>query len=236
MTEENKGFFNGNPKMIFLFGLVAGIAITMILSGALPTFGGQENSNPTVVIDDSIDDSTVPAPTAVLAPVTDEDHVLGDINKAKVILIEYSDFECPYCERHHPTMQQIYDTYGDDIAWVYRHFPLSFHPDAEPAALASECAAEQGKFWEYADDLFTNQDSLGDDLYLQLAADLGLDVDQFTDCYDSEKYADKLASDYNSGVDAGVTGTPATYVNGQKVSGAVPYETFQTIIESYLTK
>ena len=233
---EQKGFFDGNPAMIFVFGLVAGIALTMVLGGVLPTFGGSGSiAGEEVAVKLTEDDNEI-APTRVLSPVTAEDHVRGDINSASVVIIEYSDFECPYCERHHPNMQTLYDAYEGDVAWIYRHFPLGFHPEAKPAALASECANEQGMFWEYGDALFANQALLGDDLYEELAGELGLDVVQFMDCYENETYADKVNSDYASGVAAGVTGTPATYINGEKISGAVPYETLQAVVESYLDK
>ena len=242
-SNKGKGFFDGNPTMIFVFGLVTGIALMAILGGGinLPSFdsaGTARGSNDKVVADFG-DDTGSPVgaqPSAQLAPVTADEHIRGDINKAKVVLVEYSDFECPFCERHHPTVQQALDEFGDDVAWVYRHFPLSFHPEARPSALASECAAEQGKFWEYGDELFANQSKLGDAYYEELAGDLGLDVGQFNDCYESEKYADIVDADQASGAAAGVSGTPATFVNGVLVSGAVPYATLQDAIEQALVQ
>ncbi len=244
MEGQNKGqgFFDGNPKMIFVFGLVSGIALTALFGGGitLPSFdtaGAARGTNDKVVADFGGEDTGNGAqPSAQLAPVTADEHIRGDITKAKVVLVEYSDFECPFCERHHPSMQQALDEYGDDVAWVYRHFPLSFHPQAYPSALASECAAEQGKFWEYGDELFANQALLGDDYYLELAGDLGLNVGQFTDCYETEKYADIIDADQASGALAGVNGTPATFVNGVLVSGAVPYSTLQDAIEEALAE
>lgn len=237
---NGQGFFDGNPKMIFVFGLVTGVALTAIFGGGinLPSFdsaGAARGTDARVVanFDDSGSDSGNNA-KAELAPVTADEHILGDITKAEVVLVEYSDFECPFCERHHPTMQKIMDQYGDKVAWVFRHFPLSFHPEAVPAALASECAAEQGKFWEYGDELFANQSKLGDDYYAELAGDLGLNMSQFNDCYESEKYADIIDSDQSSGTVAGVSGTPATFVNGVLVSGAVPYSTLQDAVEKAL--
>lgn len=235
MENNTKGFFDGNPKMLFLFGLVCGIALTMIVSGGLPSIGGDKTTT-----DDQpvvIDDTTGAGADLVLAGVNTGDHVRGDLDKAKVVLIEYSDFECPYCGRHNPTMLSIYDQYGDDIAWVYRHFPLSsIHAEAIPAALASECAAEQGSFWEYSDALYENQTLLGDDYYVELATDLKLDINQFSECYESGKYLDKVESDQASGAAAGVTGTPATFVNGELVSGAYPVETFQGMIDAILAQ
>ncbi len=235
-SNKSPGFLDGNPKMIFVFGLVTGVAATVIFGGGinLPSF---ENSNTggrdPIVIND--DDSGNEAPSAaVVVPPSADEHVLGDLSKAKVVMIEYSDFECPFCERHHPTMQQAVDEFGDDVAWVFRHFPLSFHAEARPSALASECAAEQGKFWEFGDEMFENQSKLGDDFYSEVASDLGLDMTQFNDCYESEKYAAVVDADQASGTAAGVSGTPATFVNGVLVSGAIPYSTLKDAIEQEL--
>jgi len=232
-TEKNPGFFDGDPRMLFAFGLVTGVALTLIFGGGI-SFGGRSNvsDEPTAVVDDS------GQPTeAVLAPITEDDHVRGDLNKAKVVLVEYSDFECPFCSRHHETMLKLVEEFGDDVAWVYRHFPLvSMHPDAVPAALASECAAEQDNFWDYADLLVENKDKLGDDLYKSLAKDLNLDTKQFNECYDTQKYLDRVNSDTESGVAAGVQGTPATFVNGIAISGAVPLDTMKDAINSFLVE
>jgi protein-disulfide isomerase len=235
--EQQKSFFEGDPKGVFVFGLVTGIALTLLVSnlfgGAFAAGGTNRAANnaPTPVVDAQPTPSQ-PAPAGELAPVTDEDHVLGDLSEASVIMVEYSDFECPFCERHHPTLKAIVDEFGDDVAWVYRHLPLSFHQQAQPAALASECAAEQGEFWTYSDELFANQARLGDALYEEIAQDLGLNMNQFTDCYESEKYATAIAEDQASAQAAGASGTPATFVNGQLVSGAQPLETFRQIIQA----
>ncbi|MBU1126607.1 MAG: DsbA family protein [Patescibacteria group bacterium] len=238
--EDKKGFFDGNPKMLFVFGLVTGVALTSILGGSInwPTL----NSNNDEVVrtfDDPNTDGTgdTGGDVAVLDPVTNKDHILGDIKKAKVVLVEYSDFECPYCERHTPTLQQVMEDYGNDVALVFRHFPLtSIHAEAAPAAEASECAAEQGKFWEFHDEMFARQSELGDDLYYEVAGDLKLDQDQFDKCYTERIYAQDVADDLQSGVKAGVQGTPATFINGMLVSGAVPYETMVDAIEAVLAE
>lgn len=228
---EKKGFFDGNPKMIFVFGLVAGIAITALFySTSWPAKADKQGDD--VVVDSGDSDTTEP----VLAAVTSDDWIRGDISKAKVVLVEYSDFECPYCGSHNPTMLEIMDMYGDDVAWVYRHLPLSFHANAIPSALASECAGEQGEFWGFSDAMYENNTSLGDDLYYSVAQDLGLDMDKFDECYTTEKYADAIESDYVSGFDAGVNGTPATFVNGMLVSGALPIDAFADIIDGILAE
>jgi protein-disulfide isomerase len=234
MSEKN-GFFDANPRFLFAFGIVAGIAVMAIFGGgfSLPELGGDDKvvyTPPTEEVQDADE------PNGVLAPVTEDENILGNIDKAKVVLIEYSDFECPFCERHYPTVNSLLETYGDDIAVVYRHFPLSFHPEALPAALASECAAEQGAFQEFHDALFENQDQLGDDFYEAVADGIGIDVSDFLDCYESQKYLTDVQDDMDTGRDAGVTGTPATFVNGVLVSGAVDVTAFEDLIDEMLAE
>ena len=165
------------------------------------------------------------------------DHIRGNPDAA-VSVIEYSDFECPFCSRNHPTMQQIVDTYGDDVNWVYRHFPLAFHPNAQKAAEASECAAEEGKFWEMADMIMEKG---SDNTQLEAyAAAIGLNAAAFKECLDSGRMAAKVQSDMTEGSSAGVSGTPGNIVlkNGTKdsrmVSGAQPFAAFQTVIDEML--
>ena len=125
-------------------------------------------------------------------------------------------------------------TYGDRIRFVYRHYPLANHPRARPAAEAAQCAHEQGKFWEYHDRLFGNQAALGDADLKQHAASLGLDVAQFNACYDSQKYKADVDTDIRAGDEAGVSGTPAFYINGRMLSGAQPFEVFKRVIDEEL--
>jgi protein-disulfide isomerase len=240
MSEHSQsGFFSGNPKMLFTFGLVTGIALTLVFNNiagiAIAAPSGNGGGSGTAV-------KTAPTPTqptakaGELAPVTKDDHSRGNA-KAKVTIVEYSDFQCPFCERHHPTLQKVMDDYGDKVQWVYRHFPLtSIHPQAMPSALASECAAEQGKFWEYSDELFKNQDSLSAEYYSTLAGELGLNQNKFDECVSSKKYQSVVDEDIASGSAAGVTGTPATFINGQLISGAVPYESIKQVIDAELAK
>ena len=238
--KPTQSFFDGNPKMLFVFGLVSGIALTLILNNSSGVFSSAQGADKLAAKQDTVAVGKVPttgtAPSGKLAAATKDDHIRGDLNKAEVVLIEYSDFECPFCSRHHPTMLQIMEEYGDKVAWVFRHFPLSFHPEAVPAALASECAAEQDKFWEYGDALFVNQDLLAADYYSQLAGELGLNQSKFDDCFETKKYQDQVDADTASGSTAGVSGSPATFINGQLVSGAVPYASLKTIIDAELAK
>lgn len=231
-------FFDGNPKMLFTFGIVTGMVLVLLfnsMTGASAAAPRVANTG-TPTVNAPTGDSGAPAAAGPLAEVTNKDHVAGDLKKAKVVLVEYSDFECPFCERHHPTMKQIASEYGDQVAWVYRHFPLSFHPQARPAAIASECAAEQGKFWEFGDTLFANQDKLSDSFYKETAKNLGMNTTKFEKCLTSDAAAKAVDEDYQTGLTAGVNGTPATFVNGQLLSGAVPAEQIKALIDAELAK
>lgn len=175
-----------------------------------------------------------------IIPVSSADHVRGNLD-AKVYLIEYSDFECPFCSRFHPTAKQIYDEYGGDVAWVYRHFPLEqIHPHARPAALASECIAELGgedAFWAFADSTFADQTKLSD--ISTIAAGVGVSGSNYDNCIKTEKFADKIDEQYQGGLTAGVTGTPGNIILNQKgeawlIPGALPYEQIKPTIDEAL--
>lgn len=170
---------------------------------------------------------------------------LGNKN-AKVVMVDFSDFECPFCKKYFDeTYAQIKKDYIDTgkIIYYYRHFPLSFHPAAKPTAIASECANEQGKFWEFHDLVFKEQDKISqktaDEIKQALkgfAASLNLNTSQFNNCLDSEKYKDNVEKDTTEGTTAGVNGTPTFFVNGMSLVGAQPYSAFQTLIDQELAK
>jgi len=153
---------------------------------------------------------------------------------APVEMIEFSDFQCPFCERAFPTVAKILSEYGDKIHLVYRHFPLNGHPQARPAAEAAQCAAEQGKFWEYHDRLFGDQTKLGDADLKKTAGELGMNAAQFDACVDSHKYKDEIDADLSAGMEVGVNGTPTFFINGRELTGAQPYEAFKSIIDNEL--
>jgi protein-disulfide isomerase len=153
---------------------------------------------------------------------------------APIEIIEFSDFQCPFCQRANPTVTQVLNTYGERIHFVYRHFPLGNHPNARPAAEASQCAAEQGKFWQYHDALFANPSKLADPDLKQRAAELGLDTTRFNACVDTHKYKAQVDADMQAGEEAGVNGTPAFFVNGRMLSGAQPFDAFKRIIDEEL--
>lgn len=165
--------------------------------------------------------------------ITKDNHVRGNYN-ASLTLVEFSDFECPYCGSFHPTVTQALKEYGNKIRLVYKHFPLSFHPQAQKAAESSECASEQGKFWEMHDKMFENQQLLSVEQFKKWARELKLNGSKFDSCLDSGKYASKVQADFNEGAAKGVNGTPATFINGQLVSGAVPYASLKQAIDQAL--
>lgn len=236
---EDDSFLSGPPKTMFTFGLVSGIAIAAIFGMLFFTGGGTSTSAPSVVVADNTAPTAAPtpAPSAALPEVTKDDWVRGDLSKAKVVLVEYSDYECPFCGQHHPNMVQAAEEYGDDVAWVLRHFPLSFHPAALPSANAAECVgklAGNDAFWDFSDVMFENQTVLTADLFESTATSLGVNLAKFQDCVSKKTYQAKITSDQSGGQAAGVTGTPATFVNGRLVSGAVPYATLKQMIESQL--
>jgi len=175
--------------------------------------------------------------TVQIFEITKDNHIRGDFN-APITLVEFSDFECPFCAKHYPTLKKIMNDYQDKVRLVYKHFPLSFHPNGQKAAEASECADEQGKFWEYHDKLFENLATSGYSLanFKQWAKDLRLNSGKFNECLDSGKFAQKVQADFQEGSQKGVTGTPATFVNGQLISGALPYASFKQVIDSILNK
>ena len=155
------------------------------------------------------------------------DHIFGDIN-AKVHLIIYDDFQCPFCARFYDTTEKIKEHFGDKVAIIYRHFPLRFHKTAISAALASECAAEQGKFWEMYDKIFADNKNKNFNIkqFKKDAVDLGLDAVKFNQCLDTEKYKDKIQQQMIEGKNFGVSGTPGNFVNGEPIPGAYPFEDF----------
>ncbi|MCF7900957.1 DsbA family protein [Candidatus Woesearchaeota archaeon] len=163
-------------------------------------------------------------------------HMKGDEN-APVTIVEWSDFECPFCARFYSqTYGQIVSNYVDSgkVKIVFKHFPLGFHAQAQKAAEASECAGEQGKFWEMHDMLFEKGVTGSVAGFKKYAADLGLDTTKFDSCLDTGKYASKVSADMAEGQASGVTGTPGFIVQGELVVGAQPYSVFQAAIDRAL--
>lgn len=165
--------------------------------------------------------------------LVDDDPYIGD-EDAPVVIVEFSDFFCTYCKRHFDqTLTPILENYGQYVRYVYRDF-AQLTPESEPAAIASQCAHEQGEFWDFHSEFFSNQSELGYDFYIETAKKYDLDVEAYTACIDEARYADEVGVDRLDGMLEGVQGTPGFFVNGQFISGAQPYAIFERIIQKEL--
>lgn len=153
---------------------------------------------------------------------------------APVTIVEFSDFQCPFCSRAIGTVDEVTKTYGDKVRLVFRQFPLDFHKQAQKAAEASLCANDQGKFWDMHDKLFANQSALGVDDLKKYAGELKLDTAKFNTCLDSGEKAATVKADQADGSKVGVNGTPAFFINGIMLSGAQPFSEFQSVIDAEL--
>jgi len=156
---------------------------------------------------------------------------------APVTVVEFSDFQCPFCLRVMPTLKDLRAKYGDKMRLVWKDFPLTqIHPQAFVAAQAGNCAREQGKFWEYHDKLFANQSALQPDFLKKYAADAGLDTAKFNQCLDGSKYEARVQDALGTGTKLGISSTPTMYVNGRMINGAQPIEVFQSVIDEELAR
>lgn len=241
----------------FVLGLLGGAAVSCLLVGLVLGYsvagGGFTlgTGGTTVAVNPPSEPPPPPPPGAPSKPpsaVTDRDHVRGN-PKAKITVIEYSDFECPFCKRHAPTMAQVLDTYKEDVNIVYRHFPLSFHQNAQKEAEASECVAElagNDAFWKFHDAIFERSSVGGTGFALDklpaLAKEVGANETKFKQCLDGDKYAKYVQDQMQEGITAGVQGTPGNFIinndtkETKEISGAVPFSSFQSIIDTMLGK
>ncbi|NYZ78015.1 DsbA family protein [Candidatus Micrarchaeota archaeon] len=153
---------------------------------------------------------------------------------AKITMVEVSDFQCPYCSRAQATVEQVLSDYSGKVKLYYVHFPLEFHEFAQKAAEASECAGDQGKFWQYHDLLFANQNALDAVSLKNYAKQLKLDSAKFDSCLDTGAKANVVLADLQQGLAAGVSGTPMFFLNGVRVCGAQPYSAFQQVVNALL--
>ena len=167
--------------------------------------------------------------------VNPNDAIKGN-TKAPVTIVEFSDFQCPFCTRVNPTIEKVFETYLDQVRVVFKHNPLPFHKDAPLASEAALAAGAQGKFWMMHDLLFENQRKLKRDDLIAYAKQLGLNVDQFTSDLDTHKYKAQVDQDLAEGKALGVRGTPNFFINGRKISGAQPFDVFKEKIDEALKK
>lgn len=151
--------------------------------------------------------------------VSKNDHIQGNPN-AELVIVEYGDYQCPYCGAAYPVLKELMNEFGNQIQFVFRNFPLSeMHQYAKPAAIAAEAANLQGKFWEMHDAIYENQQYLSENLFLEIAEQLHLNTAQFKQDISSSELEEKVDSDFESGVISGVNGTPSFFVNGKKFNG-----------------
>lgn len=168
-------------------------------------------------------------------PVAAGDPVRGGAN-ATVTIVEFSDFQCPFCQRVNPTLAKLRETYGDRIKLVFKDYPLPNHPQAPKAAEAARCAGEQNKFWEMHDAMFANQRALEVPALKQTARSIGINGAAFDSCLDTGKHADTVAKNAALGEQMGVNSTPTLYINGRQVLGAMPFEVFKAVIDEELAR
>lgn len=247
-TSKSASIWSGTtPQLAFIFGVIAGVAATTLIGFFLlgPDTFGKSSKKTTTTNTSTTNTSTAPVYGDV-APVGDDDYVRGP-NDAKLTLIEYSDYECPFCKRFHPTMQQVMEDYDGEVRWVYRHFPLSFHANAQKQAEAGLCVGDLGdadKYWEFTDLIFERTTSGGtgfdNALLPALAEEVGVDKSDFEECLNSGRMADRVAAETADGTNAGASGTPTTFLVGpdgktiDAVPGAEPYEQVKARIDAAL--
>ncbi|MHB8652068.1 MAG: DsbA family protein [Minisyncoccota bacterium] len=221
------------------------VAAGILVAGAIFITSSKEPA----VADGGKNTATVAGSTnspSKLNPINAGDYLRGNPN-APVKIVEYSDTECPFCKQFHVTMQRIMSEYGTNgqVAWVYRFFPLSIHPKAPMEAMAVACAGDTGgaaKFWEYLDKIFEvtpSNNNLDPRLLDTIAAQLGIDQTKFDTCRTTNKFAQKIQADYDSGIIAGVQGTPYSVIIGRDgkqypVDGAQPYEVVKQMVDQAL--
>ena len=211
---------NINKKIV-----VAVLAVAVLIVVAIYYWAKDGNSG-----------GNVNLPVPLIDAVSQLDYSKGN-REAAVILVEYSDFQCPACAAYYPLVKQLSEEFGDKMVFIYRHFPLSQHQNAESAAVAAEAAGRQGKFWEMHDLIFDNQNEWAksarwsvEDIFVKYAEKLNLDLEKFKADLDLKEIKQKVSKDLESGVNAKVNGTPTFFLNGKKLSTPRSYEEFKKII------
>jgi len=212
--------------LLFAF-LLYFFAVSLILT--LETPAGEEAAQKLTKNSNLVDESK-------LYQNSGDDPQIGK-QDSKVRIVEFADFQCPYCLEVFGVVREIITKYGDQIHFVYRDFPvLDLHPDAQKAAEAGQCANEQGKFWPMHDKLFINQNDLSLASLERYAEEIGLDIKVFKNCLNSNKYSKEVERDYLDGQILGVKGTPTFFINNFRISGAIPRDIFIGLIKKGLTE
>jgi protein-disulfide isomerase len=189
----------------------------------------------------TVEDVTVDPSKAVMAKIDLKDQPAKGPADAKVTIVEYSDFQCPFCSRGYSTIEnEVLKQYGDKVRFYYKSYPLPFHPWAKPGAIAAECAKEQNPeaFWKLYKSFFENQGQMSKDNVkeksTEFLGDTGIDMTKWADCFDNQKSAAAVDAQMQEGSSVGVRGTPGFIINGRLVSGAQPFESFKNIIDDEL--
>ncbi len=227
----------------FLITIAGGIDLSRLGLSGSKAWGAKPPSNDSANTNANAEQNLL----SNMPPITEGDHVRGDLGKAKLVMVEYSDYDCPYCKNFHPTLKNAISAYGSDVAWVYRHFPLTgIHPTAQKKAEAAECVASLGgneAFWKYSDLLYERNGvdgvSLGIDKLAPMAKEVGVDQAKFQKCLDEGKFAQKVKDDTSGGSAAGIEGTPGTIVVTREgktdfINGAQPDSVVKGVIDSLL--
>lgn len=217
----------GASVTLLVVGLVVGLAVGWIVWSA--PAGSEESASASPARTGTAGETIVDG-----VNVTD-DPVLGPAD-APVTIVEFSDFECPFCTRFaNQTAPLLRSQYGDRVRWIFVNNPLrSIHPDAYDAALAGECAAAEGRFWDFYDAMFAGGTDASDQAVLAAARKIGLDVEEFESCWRNATYAEELAADIKEAQKFYILGTPTFFINGRRLEGAQPPEAFASIIDSIL--
>jgi protein-disulfide isomerase len=238
VTEEN-GLYKLDLNIVYTNGLEEEFSSylskdgTMLFPTALDIDGTEGTIEEETTEEETTEEETTEVETETYEVDITDDPFKGP-EDATVTIVEFSDFECPYCSRAYTTIELLLEAYSEDVKLVYKHLPLSFHTYAQEASEASECAYDQDMFWEYYDALYLNQGSINSDYLVSLAEELGLDMDTFNSCLDSGEKTASVNADATAAASLGITGTPAFLINGELIVGAQAYETFEAAILQYL--
>jgi len=232
-------------RLMYVVLLIAFLVIGYLVGSLFPIRGGGafvQTAAPTAVAPETAPEVPAPDPQTVLDKIGDGRLPAKGDQNAPVTIVEFSDFECPFCGRFYTeTLPQLESEYIDTgkVKLVYMHYPLSFHPKAKPLANAAECANDQGMFWQMHDKIF-DANTAGtlatatDDTYKQWATELGLNASAFNTCYDNKTFDAEIDKEFALGSEVGVSATPTFYINGRQLVGAMPFESFKAIIDEEL--